>query len=281
MGGAAGIMSLRRLRLLWLALCEALAFPMLYTYHCRAPGAKLRGFIIAAGCQGADVTVYREGQPVVTASGGRAYPSEHPAVIEYVTFQGANRSSVAVKLELGTAAKLHGCLLLGRARARPGHEGEGDADAPNLPLIVAYADSSLEVSYSTLTGGTDGGITFAGVRLVLHSSVIDGNKGSGAVVAPQALPEGMARPALTTVHISSCRFENNVIEGGSGGALHIGPGAVVYINNTVFKSNTADAGEGVACQRAEATLVSHDAMPMGVLPVRLAPSQRGSISSLL
>lgn len=223
----------------------------------RSPGAKLRAVVIS-GCGSAGVTVYRAGQAALMATGGRAYPPNDPAVLERCTLRdnsgrgaGGPGGGVGMHLEAGVAAALRGCQLRGPADTQAGRGEESEDEPPGLPLVVARAGSNLEVADSRLTGSKASAIVFAGARLVLRRTEFSNNKGSGVFAQAQAAPaaasayESPARAALTSVYVSACRFENNTVETGSGGALFVGRGAVVSINNTVFLGNTAETGAGL------------------------------------
>ena len=209
---------------------------------------------MVTGCLRSGITIYRQGQPAVADPTGPVYPPARPALLERVTAKGM--IGAAVLLEPGTAAALRGCLLAGNGA--PGSDGGGNyADAPPptfpvYPTVWARAGSNLEVVDSRFTANFDLSIMFEGERLSARRSLFEHNEDSGLKAQFQppapAMYVGRRPPALTTVHVSDCRFVNNTSKRGPGGAMCINAGAVVAMNDTLFKGNSANTGEGrVVC----------------------------------
>ena len=119
---------------------------------------------------------------------------------------------------------------------------------PNFSRGLGRAGSNLEVADSRFTANRDLSILFEGDRLTARRSLFVHNQDTGLKALSQkpglAMYKGRRSPALTTVHVSDCKFVNNTSQRGPGGAMSMGARVVVSLNDTVFQGNSADAGNG-------------------------------------
>lgn len=111
---------------------------------------------------------------------------------------------------------------------------------------VTIEDLTVQHGYETGAGG--GGILIDGniTSLTLNRVYIKNNDCVSPYAGAGVFLNAASSSATTSLYVNNCKFEGNINNGGTGGALYLGSSGTASVKGTTFLSNQASSGAAIS-----------------------------------